>query len=99
MAESYHCTHEADFGALNTAIAGINETLADLKKILVSHAALEQQCTQLNEMCVNLHTRLHSLELKQATHHGKSIWLEKVMWAIVSMALGAFLVGKATGFV
>ena len=88
------CKHEADFGSISATLANINQTLNDLKKILVSHATLESRVNTLGGMVSEIFERLHKMELAQANHHGKSFWSDKVLWYIISTAIGAFLLGN-----
>ena len=88
------CSHESDFGAINTAIKGIQETLGDLKKILTSNAALEEQAQQFRSQLNNLFERLHTVELEQAASKGASKWVDRVIWCLVSLGLGALLNSK-----
>lgn len=87
----YPCSHESDFGAINTAIKGIQETLGDLKKILTSNATLEEQAQQFRSQLNNLSERLHTIELEQAASKGSYKWTDRIIWAITSAALVASL--------
>ncbi|MCD7985247.1 MAG: hypothetical protein LUG19_13525 [Desulfovibrio sp.] len=88
------CSHESDFGAINAAITGIQETLRDVKELLTSNAALEEQAMQFRSELSNLFDRLHIVELEQATSKGSAKWVDKVIWFILSAGLGALLGAK-----
>lgn len=85
------CKHEADFGGLNAAILEIKDTLRDLKDLLTSNAVLEEQAVQFRQSLVNIDKRLHKLELDVAHGKGSSRWMERVAWAVMSLALGGLL--------
>ena len=91
---AHPCSHESDFGAINTAIKGIQETLGDLKKILTSNASLEEQAQQFRSQLNNLFERVRVVELEQATSKGSAKWTDKVIWCLVSLGLGALLNSK-----
>jgi len=90
----HSCSHESDFGAINTAIKAFQETLGDLKKILTSNATLEEQAQQFRSQLNNLFERLHTVELEQAASKGSSKWVDRVIWFLICTALGALLNAK-----
>lgn len=90
----HSCSHESDFGTINTAIKGIQETLSSMKELLTSNAALEVQAAQFRRELSMLFTRIHTLELDQAATRGSSKWVDKVVWFILSAGLGALLTTK-----
>ena len=93
------CSHESDFGSLRTAIQGINETLADIKQVLTKHAVLEEQNAQMRGQISHLFTRIHTLELEAANHHGSGKWIEKVVWVIISIGIASIVASKIPGLV
>lgn len=95
----HSCSHESDFGAINTAIKGIQETLGDLKKILTSNATLEEQAQQFRSQLNNLFERVHVVELELAASKGSAKWVDKVIWCLISLGLGALLNSKLPSIV
>ncbi|MDE7064397.1 MAG: hypothetical protein K2O70_02860 [Desulfovibrionaceae bacterium] len=91
---SHPCTHEADIGSLNTAILEIKDTLRDLKDLLTSNAILEEQAVQFQHSLENIDKRLRTLELDVAHGKGTARWLERLAWAVMSLALGGLLLAK-----
>ena len=92
--QAHTCSHEADFGTINTAIRGIQETLSSMKELLTSNAALEVQATQFRRELSSLTTRIHTIELEHAASKGSSKWVDKVVWFLLSAGLGALLTLK-----
>ena len=89
------CSHEAELGRLNEAIVEIKDTLKDLKDLLSSNAALTERMDMAKSTILNIDTRLRKLEVSVAQHQGSGKWLERIVWCLVSLALGAFLGGVA----
>lgn len=82
------CQHEGDILVLNTALAEIKDTLRDLKDLLASNAALEEQAIITRNSLKEINERLRSVELEQARSKGNSKWTDRIVWAITSAALG-----------
>ena len=88
------CTHESDFGILNTTIVEIKDTLKDLKDVLTSNAVLAEQVNAIKETLSTVDMRVRKVELDIAQHRGSDKWIEKVIWCLLSAALGFYLKGE-----
>lgn len=95
MVPPHPCQHEGDISVLNAALAEIKDTLRDLKDLLASNAALEEQAITRNSL-KEINERLRSVELEQARSKGNSKWTDRILWVITSAALG-LLLGMASG--
>ena len=84
------CTHEADIGILNAAIIEIKDTLKDLKDLLSSNAVLAEKMSTAQITIANIDTRVRKLELAVAQSKGAGKWVERVVWCLVSAALGFY---------
>ena len=84
------CTHEADIGILNAAIIEIKDTLKDLKDLLSSNAVLAERMSTAQITIANIDTRVRKLELAAAQNRGSGKWIERVVWCLVSAALGFY---------
>lgn len=82
------CLHEGDISVLNAALAEIKDTLRDLKDLLASNAALEEQAIITRNSLKEISERLRSVELEQARCKGNSKWTDRILWAVTSAALG-----------
>lgn len=82
------CKHEGDIAVLNAALAEIKDTLRDLRDLLASNAALEEQAIITRNSLKEISQRLHTVELEQARSRGNSKWTDRILWAITSAALG-----------
>ena len=91
------CKHEADFGILNTAVLEIKDTLRDLKDLLAASAVLEERAEQFRRAITSIETRLRGVEVEMALGKGSSRWMERVVWFVVSGALGALLATVVKG--
>ena len=96
MVLPHPCQHEGDISVLNAALAEIKDTLRDLKDLLASNAALEEQAIITRNSLKEINERLRSVELEQARSKGNSKWTDRILWAITSAALG-LLLGMASG--
>ncbi len=88
MVPPHPCQHEGDISVLNAALAEIKDTLRDLKDLLASNAALEEQAIITRNSLKEINERLRSVELEQAKSKGNSKWTDRIIWAITSAALG-----------
>lgn len=88
MVPPHPCQHEGDILVLNTALAEIKDTLRDLKDLLASNAALEEQAIITRNSLKEINERLRSVELEQARSKGNSKWTDRIVWAVTSAALG-----------
>lgn len=86
MVPPHPCQHEGDISVLNAALAEIKDTLRDLKDLLASNAALEEQAIITRNSLKEINERLRSVELEQAKSNSK--WTDRIIWAITSAALG-----------
>ena len=93
METTIPCTHESDFGILNTTIVEIKDTLKDLKDVLTSNAVLAEQVNQIKEASINISTRLHKVEIEMANHSGSDKWIERFIWCFLSAVLGFYIKG------
>lgn len=84
------CAHEAELGRLDEAIIEIKDTLRDVKELLKSNATLSERMTAAQTAISNIDTRLRKLELAVARHQGSGKWIERVVWCLVSAALGFY---------
>lgn len=96
MVPPHPCQHEGDISVLNAALAEIKDTLRDLKDLLASNAALEEQAIITRNSLKEINERLRSVELEQARSKGNSKWTDRILWVITSAALG-LLLGMASG--
>lgn len=85
---SGHSAFVLDISVLNAALAEIKDTLRDLKDLLASNAALEEQAIITRNSLKEINERLRSVELEQARSKGNSKWTDRIIWAITSAALG-----------
>lgn len=88
MVPPHPCQHEGDISVLNAALAEIKDTLRDLKDLLASNAALEEQAIITRNSLKEINERLRSVELEQARSKGNSKWTGRIVWGITSAALG-----------
>ncbi len=91
LSPPHSCLHESDITLLNVALIDIKNTLSDMKDLLTSNAVLEEQALQFRKDIDALFSRIHKVEITTARHSGSSIWVERAVWAVVSMALGGML--------
>lgn len=85
---THPCQHEGDIAVLNAALAEIKDTLRDLRDLLASNAALEEQAIITRNSLKEISERLRTVELEQAKSRGNSKWTDRILWAITSAALG-----------
>lgn len=88
------CSHESDLALLNQAILDIKDTLTSMKDLMTSNAVLEEQVSTLNREMKDVKRDVVEVELMQAKASGSSVWIEKICWGLVSLALGAMLGGE-----
>ena len=88
---SVSCTKEADFVLLHQAILDIKDNLTSLTSLLTSHAVLEEQVSVLNREMKNINREMDEVRLMQARASGSSVWVEKICWGLVALALGAVI--------
>jgi len=86
------CHHETDIGILKATAVEIKDSLARLTALLTSNAVLEEQVMQFRKRLTLIETQLHEVELEIAHAQGSSRWIERVVWAIVTLSLAALLV-------
>lgn len=85
------CYHESDFGAFREAIDSIQETLRDVKDLLISNASLEEQVARFHNELNNHTERLQRLEIDNALAKGSAKWSDKIVWSLAAAGLGTLL--------
>ena len=86
------CRYETDIGILKATVVEIKDALARLAALLAANAVLEEQAVQFRKRLGTMELRLHEVELEIAHSQGSARWLERVVWAVVTLALAALLV-------
>ena len=87
MDTPHTCKKDSELSMLHDAIIDIKDTLRDLKDLLISNAVLEKQSEQFRKDIDALFSRLNKLEVRAARASGSSIWVERVVWALICAAL------------
>ena len=85
------CVHESDLAILNQAILDIKDNLTYLRDLMTSNAILEEQVSTLNREMKTVKQEMDEVRIMQAKASGSSVWIEKICWGLVSLALGAML--------
>ena len=85
------CKHEGEISVLKASLDRIDGTLNDLKDLLASNAALEEQAMAARLTLKEHNERLHKVELSLAKSDGSRVWMEKVVWAVISLGIGLLL--------
>ena len=86
------CQYETDIGILKATAEEIKDALARLTALLTANAVLEEQVAQFRKRLGTIESRLHEVELEIAHSQGSSRWIERVVWAVVTLSLAALLV-------
>lgn len=86
------CGQEPRLAVMESALANISATLADLKDIMVAQATTSERILTLQQRDLDQEMRLRKLEHGLAT--GK--WTERVVWVLVSLGLAGYF-GIASG--
>lgn len=86
------CNHEADFAVLNRAIVEINENLTYMRELLTSNALLEERTANLKQTVDDIRHDVEKLKISEAKFTGSNAWIEKVIWAVLSLGIGVLLV-------
>lgn len=88
------CPHAGDLSTLMVTVNEIKATLGRLAEVLASNAVLEEKSTQFRKEINDIYRRLHVVEITVATNSGSSRWVERVIWFLISAALGGMLAVK-----
>lgn len=88
------CPYAGDLSSLTATVNEIKITLSRLGDILASNAVLEEKSTQFRKDINDIYRRLHVVEITVATYSGSSRWVERVIWLLISTALGGMLVAR-----
>lgn len=78
------CTQEPRLIHLENALAGISDTLKDVKDLLRSSIQADERIRTLQKEAVDREERLRKLESAVAA----SRWLERVVWTVVAAGIG-----------
>ena len=87
------CKHEGEISVLNASISRIEDTLQDLKDLLASNAALEEQAVSMRASLKEQAERLHHVELALARSDGSHVWIDKIIWTVVALGIGLLIGG------
>jgi hypothetical protein len=85
------CTHESDFAVLNRAIVEINENLTYMRELLTSNALLEERTVTLRKDVDDIRHDVDKLKISEAKFTGSNVWVEKAIWAVLSLGIGVLL--------
>ena len=85
------CVHESDLAILNQAILDIKDNLTYLRDLMTSNAILEEQVSTLNREMKTVKHEMDEVRIMQAKASGSSVWIEKICWGLVALALGAVI--------
>lgn len=88
---AHRCNHDADFAVLNRAIVEINENLTYMRELLTSNALLEERTVTLRKDVDDIRHDVETLKISEAKFKGSNIWVEKAIWAILSLGIGVLL--------
>lgn len=91
------CPYAGDLSNLTATVNEIKSTLGRLAEVLASNAVLEEKSTQFRKEINDIYRRLHMVEITVATYSGSSHWVERVIWLLISSALGGMLVARIGG--
>lgn len=91
---AHTCNHEAEFGSFQESLTDIKQTLSGLCRLIESQGRLEER-VKVNEKDIDeLKQTTTKLVTAQARCSGSNQWVEKTIWVLLSLGLGALFGGK-----
>ena len=83
--------HEKDFTLLNHMLSRLEPALDKLADLNTSLALLRNQTDAMERLISGLTERLTKMEISHADASGGNRWTERIIWALVSLAIGGLL--------
>jgi len=91
---NHTCNHEAEFGAFHESLADIKQAISGLCKLIEGQGRLEERVKANEKAITELRDVTSKLVTTQARCSGSNQWVEKTIWVILSLGLGALFGGK-----
>lgn len=85
--EKNQCLQEPRLVHLEAVLAGIDETLKDVKDLLRSSIQADERIRALQRGVSEQEKRIRSMEVA----HASIRWVERVVWVLVAAAVGLYL--------
>lgn len=86
-----YCLHERDLALLNQTLSRMEPALDKLAELNTNIAVLASQMNAVEHLANDINNRLTKIEINHASASGGHRWTERIVWAMVSLAIGGLL--------